>query len=91
MTSDAQKKAKQLRRLKPEAWIGYLIGYDSTNIYSIWNPIQSPNPKILLRAKVFKSLPQNSRVIWISMERENMDHPINKKSKRHLTKTLNMN
>ena len=38
MTSDAQKKAKRLQRLKPKAWIGYLVGYDSTNIYRIWNP-----------------------------------------------------
>lgn len=38
MTSDAQKKVKRLQRLKPKAWIGYLVGYDSTNIYRIWNP-----------------------------------------------------
>jgi hypothetical protein len=22
-----------------KAWIGYLVGYDSTNIYRIWNPV----------------------------------------------------
>jgi hypothetical protein len=38
MTTDAMKKAKRLQRLKPKAWIGYLVGYDSTNIYRIWNP-----------------------------------------------------
>ena len=32
------KKVKRLQRLKPKAWIGYLVGYDSTNIYRIWNP-----------------------------------------------------
>jgi hypothetical protein len=29
MTTDAMKKAKRLQRLKPKAWIGYLVGYDS--------------------------------------------------------------
>ena len=39
MTTDALKKTKRLDRLKPKAWIGYLVGYDSTNIYQIWNPV----------------------------------------------------
>jgi hypothetical protein len=38
MITDAMKKAKRVQRLKPKAWIGYLVGYDSTNIYRIWNP-----------------------------------------------------
>jgi hypothetical protein len=38
MTIDAMKKANRLQRLKPKAWIGFLVGYDSTNIYRIWNP-----------------------------------------------------
>jgi hypothetical protein len=38
MTTDAMKKASRLQRLKPKVWIGYLVGYDSTNIYRIWNP-----------------------------------------------------
>ena len=36
MTSDAQLKKKRLSKLDPRAHIGYLIGYDSTNIYRIW-------------------------------------------------------
>lgn len=38
MTSEALKKENRLMKLKPNAWIGYLIGYESTNIYRIWNP-----------------------------------------------------
>ena len=38
MTTDALKKTNRLQRLNPKAWIGYLIGYSSTNIYRIWIP-----------------------------------------------------
>ena len=38
LTSDAKLKKKRLQRLNPRAWIGYLVGYNSTNIYRIWNP-----------------------------------------------------
>lgn len=38
MTTDAMKKDNRLERLNPKAWIGYLIGYASSNIYRIWNP-----------------------------------------------------
>lgn len=38
LTIEAQKKEKRLQRLNPKAFIGYLVGYDSTNIYRIWNP-----------------------------------------------------
>jgi len=38
MTSDAQLKKKRLSKLDPRAHIGYLVGYDSTNIYRIWIP-----------------------------------------------------
>ena len=36
MTSDAQLKKKRLNKLDPRAHIGYLVGYNSTNIYRIW-------------------------------------------------------
>jgi hypothetical protein len=39
MTRDALKKAKRSRKLDPKAWIGYLVGYNSTNIYRIWVPL----------------------------------------------------
>jgi hypothetical protein len=39
MTRDAMKRTNRLKRLNPKAWIGYLVGRDSTNIYRIWNPI----------------------------------------------------
>lgn len=38
MTADAQNKGKRLNKLDPRAHIGYLVGYDSTNIYRIWIP-----------------------------------------------------
>ena len=39
MTTDALTKSNRLHtRLNPKAWIGYLVGYDSTSIYRIWNP-----------------------------------------------------
>jgi len=38
MTSNAQLKKERLRKLDPRAHIGYLVGYDSTNIYRIWIP-----------------------------------------------------
>jgi hypothetical protein len=38
MTSDAQLKKKRPRKLDPRAHIGYLVGYDSTNIYGVWIP-----------------------------------------------------
>jgi hypothetical protein len=31
-------KKEQLKHLNPRNWIGYLVGYDSTNIYRVWNP-----------------------------------------------------
>ena len=40
MTKDAQLKKKRLFKLDPRAHIGYLVGYDSTNIYRIWIPHQ---------------------------------------------------
>jgi hypothetical protein len=36
MTLDAQLKKKRLSKLDPRAYIGYLVGYNSTNIYRIW-------------------------------------------------------
>ncbi|KAF7556988.1 hypothetical protein G7Z17_g1064 [Cylindrodendrum hubeiense] len=38
MTEDARKGRNKKQRLNPRAWIGYLIGYQSTNLYRIWNP-----------------------------------------------------
>ena len=35
---DAQLKKKRLSKLDPRAYIGYLVSYNSTNIYRIWIP-----------------------------------------------------
>jgi hypothetical protein len=40
MTEDAQLKRNRLRKLDPRAHIGYLVGYNSTNIFRIWIPHQ---------------------------------------------------
>jgi len=40
MTTDAKKKANRLKRLNPKAWIGYLLGYTSSNTYRIWIPFR---------------------------------------------------
>jgi hypothetical protein len=38
MTDDTHRMKSRLQRLDPKAWIGYLVGYQSTNIYRIWLP-----------------------------------------------------
>jgi len=38
MTDDTHRGKSRLQRLDPKAWIGYLIGYQSTNIYRVWIP-----------------------------------------------------
>ena len=38
LTTDALARRKRLDRLSPKAWIGYLVGYSSTNLYRIWLP-----------------------------------------------------
>ncbi|KAM4059763.1 reverse transcriptase (RNA-dependent DNA polymerase) [Hirsutella rhossiliensis] len=39
MTADAQLKRKKKRKLDPRAFVGYLVGYNSTNIFRIWIPL----------------------------------------------------
>lgn len=38
LTSGTLQNKSQLQRLKPRAWIGYLVGYRSSNIYRVWAP-----------------------------------------------------
>jgi hypothetical protein len=38
LTNDTLQGKSQLQRLDPRAWIGYLVGYRSSNIYRIWVP-----------------------------------------------------
>ena len=51
MIANALKKTNRLQRLNPKAWIGYLVGYNSTNVYRIWNPVF--NKIVLTRDVVF--------------------------------------
>ena len=39
MTTTAMLKGERLKRFNPKAWIGYLVGYTSSNTYRIWNPV----------------------------------------------------
>jgi hypothetical protein len=38
LTDDTLRGKSRLQRLDPRAWIGYLVGYRSSNIYRIWIP-----------------------------------------------------
>ncbi|KAI8930550.1 hypothetical protein NX059_012545 [Plenodomus lindquistii] len=38
MTDDTYRGKARLQRLDPKAWVGYLVGYRSSNIYRIWIP-----------------------------------------------------
>jgi hypothetical protein len=51
MTLNAQLKSNRKQRLNPKAFIGYLVGYNSTNIYRIWNPVT--NRVIITRDVLF--------------------------------------
>lgn len=39
MTTKALQKSDRLKRFHPRAWVGFLIGYQSSNTYRIWNPL----------------------------------------------------
>ena len=39
MITDTLKKIKHLNQLKSKTWIDFLVSYDSTNIYQIWNSV----------------------------------------------------
>jgi hypothetical protein len=38
LTDDTLRGKLRLQRLDPRAWIGYLVGYRSSNIYRVWIP-----------------------------------------------------
>nr|XP_036588243.1 polyprotein [Colletotrichum truncatum]KAF6799616.1 polyprotein [Colletotrichum truncatum] len=39
LTTDAQLGRNKSRKLQPRGWIGYLIGYSTSNSYRVWNPL----------------------------------------------------
>ncbi|KAM4067532.1 integrase core domain-containing protein [Hirsutella rhossiliensis] len=47
MTSDAQLGKKKRQKLDPRSHIGYLVGYNSTNIFRIWIPQRRKQPQLL--------------------------------------------
>ena len=64
MTRSAQKGTQKTRRLAPRAWVGYLVGYNSSNIFRIWNPII--NKVVATRDVIFNEhqfFPRNSDLL----------------------------
>jgi len=59
MTKTAQEKEMRLQNLNPNAWIGYLVGYNSTNIYRIWNPVTGQT--LAMRDVIFN---EDERYFW---------------------------
>lgn len=51
MTTEALKKEKRLKRFNPKAWIGFLVGYGSSNTYRIWSPAM--NKVMTMRDVIF--------------------------------------
>ncbi|KAF4469891.1 hypothetical protein FALBO_3208, partial [Fusarium albosuccineum] len=51
MTSDAQLGRQRKRKLAPRAWLGFLVGYTSSNSYRVWNPLR--NEVFTIRDVVF--------------------------------------
>jgi hypothetical protein len=51
MSAETHKKLGRKQQFNPRAWIGYLVGYNSTNIYRIWNP--ATNKIVVARDVIF--------------------------------------
>lgn len=51
MTVTAMRKEERLKRFNPKCWIGYLVGYTSSNTFRIWNPIK--NTVVVMREVIF--------------------------------------
>ena len=47
LTTDTLAKRRRLERLSPKAWIGFLVGYSSSNLYRVWLPTR--NKVIVMR------------------------------------------
>lgn len=43
----------RIKRLSPRAWVGYLLRYDSTNIFRVWVPTRPDKPIVRIRDVVF--------------------------------------
>jgi hypothetical protein len=67
MTDDTQLGRFKLQKLDPKAWIGYLVGYRSSNIYRIWIP--STGRVISTRDVVF-----DEETVFDGSEKEIMDN-----------------
>ncbi|KAI1684574.1 GAG-pre-integrase domain containing protein [Pyrenophora tritici-repentis] len=67
MTDDTKRGKGRLQRFDPKAWIGYLVGYRSTNIFRIWVP--SIGKVISTRDVVF-----DEEVVYSGEHKEVMDN-----------------
>ena len=70
MTEDAQLKKNKKRKLDPRAYIGYLVGYDSTNIFRIWIPHKEASRQmiaemdsLIARVQLPKAEATNERIL----------------------------
>ena len=66
MTPAALKKTNRRLRLEPRAFIGYLVGYQSSNIYRVWLPTE--NKVISTRDVIF-----NEKAIYSGNEEDLRD------------------
>ena len=67
MTDDTKRGKSKLQRLDPKAWIGYLSGYRSMNIFRIWVPTMAK--VITTRDVVF-----DEELIFTGDEKDIMDN-----------------
>ena len=72
-------KPKKLKNLAPRAFIGFLISYDSVNIYKVWDPVKN-------KVKDFRDIIFNKRVIYYSSIKDDI---IKEKEKIILDHTVN--
>lgn len=74
MTTEALARTKKLQRFNPKAWIGYLVGYESTNIYRIWLP--RGDKVIRTRDVIFneKEFFSGNRSEWLEQSKDDFIH-----------------
>ena len=58
-------KPKKLNKLVPRAFIGFLVGYNSVNIYRVWNPVKN-------KGKSYRDVIFNKYVTYYSFIKDNV-------------------
>ena len=74
--SEGIHKPKKSNKLAPRAFVGFLVGYDSSNIYRVWDPI-------INTVKGYRDVVFDERVTYhpsmkgdIIKEKEKVDHTV---------------